>query len=138
MKLFSVILINNLIECCYLMQRSPIQIAVTLADFTRMSVTDPNVTRQSNSIPTKVLLSASKEVFASIVPRDGRFTMIPYVDSKFLPHGGSNQRRILYEFKEVDLNRVTKGPGLRKYVLLLYVFFYYFCVEIRGYLKTGS
>ena len=43
----------------------PIQIAVTRADFTRTSATDPSVSRQSNSIPTKFLLSVSKEVLAS-------------------------------------------------------------------------
>ena len=31
----------------------------------RTNVTDPSVTRQSNSIPTKYLLSAPKEVFTS-------------------------------------------------------------------------
>ena len=55
-----VILINNFI---YLMYLLPIQIAVTRADFTRTSVTDPSVTRHSNSIPTKFLLSAFKELF---------------------------------------------------------------------------
>ena len=33
--------------------------------FIRMSVTDPSVTGQPNSIPTKFLLSAPKEVFTS-------------------------------------------------------------------------
>ena len=56
---------NNFIECCYLMQLSLIQIAVTRADFTRTSVTDPSVTTQCNSISTKFLLSAPKEVFTS-------------------------------------------------------------------------
>ena len=36
---------------------------VTVADFTRTTVTDPSVTRQSNSIPTNFFLSAPKEVF---------------------------------------------------------------------------
>ena len=40
-----------------------IQIAVTRADFTRTSVTDPSVTRQCNSMSTKFLLSMPKEVF---------------------------------------------------------------------------
>ena len=48
-----------------LMQRSPIEIAVTRADFTRTRVIDPSVTRESNSISTKFLLSAPKEVFTS-------------------------------------------------------------------------
>ena len=44
---------------------SPTQIAVTQADFTRTSVTDPSVTGQSNLIPTKFLLSVPKEVNTS-------------------------------------------------------------------------
>ena len=40
-----------------------IQMAVTRADFARTSVTDPSVTRESNSIPTQFLPSAPKEVF---------------------------------------------------------------------------
>ena len=44
---------------------SPIQIAVTRADFTRTSVTDPSVTDQSKSMLTQFLLSASKDVFTS-------------------------------------------------------------------------
>ena len=47
------------------MERSPIKIAVTRADFTRTSVTNPSVAGQSNSIPTNFLLSAPKEVFTS-------------------------------------------------------------------------
>ena len=39
--------------------------AVTRADFTRTSVTVPSVTRQSNSILTKFLLGAPKEIFTS-------------------------------------------------------------------------
>ena len=62
LRMFFVILINNFM---YLKQRSPIQIAVGRADFTQTSVTDPIVTGQSNSIPTKLLLSAPKEVFTS-------------------------------------------------------------------------
>ena len=65
MQLFSVILINNFI---YLMQQSLIQIAVTRADFTQTSDTDPSVTGQSNSISEKFFLSASKEVFTSKNP----------------------------------------------------------------------
>ena len=42
------------------------QIAVTRADFTRTSVIVPSITRQSNLIPTKFLLSAPKEVFTYI------------------------------------------------------------------------
>ena len=37
--------------------------SMTRADFTRTSVTDPSVTRQSNSMPTTYLLGALKEVF---------------------------------------------------------------------------
>ena len=55
--MFSVILINNFI---HLMQRSSIQIAVTRADIARTSVK-----HQPNSIPTKFLLTAPKEVFTS-------------------------------------------------------------------------
>ena len=43
-----------------------IQIAVTQANFTQTSVTDPSVS-QSNSMPTKFLLSAPIEVFTSII-----------------------------------------------------------------------
>ena len=42
-----------------------IQIAVTRANFTRTSVTDQSITRQSNLVPTKFLLNASEEVFTS-------------------------------------------------------------------------
>ena len=34
---------------------SHVTVAVTRADFTRMSVTDPSFMGQSNSIPTKIL-----------------------------------------------------------------------------------
>ena len=60
---FFIIHINNFI---YLMYRLLIQIAVTRANFTRTSVTDPSVTRHSNSMPTKVLLGAPKEVITTI------------------------------------------------------------------------
>ena len=38
---------------------------MTRADFTRTTVTDPSITGQSNSMPTKCLLSTPKEVFTS-------------------------------------------------------------------------
>ena len=38
---------------------------MTRADFFRTRVTDPSITRESNSIPTKFFLSAPKEVFTS-------------------------------------------------------------------------
>ena len=41
------------------------QVTVIRANFTRTSVTDTSVTRQSNSIPTTLLLKAPKEVFTS-------------------------------------------------------------------------
>ena len=83
---------TNVSYCCYLMWWSPIQIAVTRADFTQTSVTDPNFTRQPNSISIQFLLRAPKEVFTSKIcccfEQSSRNAMklLPYVMSHLISH----------------------------------------------------